>query len=110
VSGGNNGSIDVIPIGWLKEWIRDERLPRGWKYTHTQGFFDSVKMSTDLQNAMKKLTQEVDIADDEAVNGFSDSASSSDDSFFVSGEAADTTLPTSDSEDRTKRLDDGRGR
>lgn len=63
-------------------------------YTHTQGFFDSVKMSTDLQNAMKKLTQEVDMADDEAANGFSDGVSSSVDSFFVSGKAADTTLPT----------------
>ena len=50
------------------------------------------------------------MADDEASNGFSDSASSSDDIFFVSGEAADTTPPTSDLKDGTKMLDDGRGR
>jgi len=49
-------------------------------------------MSAHLQNVMKKLTQEVDMADDEVANGFSDSASSSDDSFFVSGEPADTAL------------------
>jgi len=113
VFGGKNGSIDGVPIEWLKEWIKDERLPRGWKYTHAQGLFDSVKMSTDIRNAMKRLAQEADQADDEEGKTFSDSASSSGDSFFISAEAPDTTPPTSDSEDGIlagKRLDDGGGR
>ena len=57
VFGGKNGSKDGIPVEWLKEWIRDERLPQGWKYTHTQGMCQSVRASTDIRNAMKAITE-----------------------------------------------------
>ena len=58
VFGGKNGSNDGVPIGWLKEWIKDERLPQGWKSTHKQGFFETIKTSADIRNAMKQLRQD----------------------------------------------------
>ena len=110
VFGGKNGSHDGVPIEWLKEWIQYERLPRGWKYTHTQGFLESAKAATDIRNAMKRLRLEMDVTDEKDGKAFSDSVSSSEDSFFIYGEARDTTPPTSDSEDgipAEKKSDDG---
>ena len=34
--GGLNGTQDGIPVEWLREWIRDERIPCGWKSTHSR--------------------------------------------------------------------------
>jgi hypothetical protein len=99
VFGGKNGSSDGVPVEWLREWFKDERLPQGWKYTHTQGFFESIRASADIRNAMKRLAEEDDSAKDVVGNALSDSSSSGEDSFFVSGDAHESTPPTSDSED-----------
>jgi hypothetical protein len=101
VFGGRNGARDGVLMKWLKEWFKHERLPRGWKPTHTQGIFLSIKMSMDIRNAMNRLAAEEDVADDEMGMALSDSASSSGDSLFISGEVSETTPPTSDSEDGT---------
>ncbi|KAG6849086.1 hypothetical protein H0H93_011396 [Arthromyces matolae] len=42
-----------IPIDWLREWIGHERLPKDWKPTHVEGFFDVVKRLDDIREAMK---------------------------------------------------------
>jgi len=101
VFGGKNGSNDGVPVEWLREWIKDERLPQGWKYTHTQGIFESIRASGDIRNAMKRLAEVEDPAEDVVGNALSDSSSSGEDSSFVSGsgEAHESTPPTSDSED-----------
>lgn len=107
VFGGKNGSKDGIPIRWLREWIKYERLPQGWKHTHTLGFFATVKMSTDIRNAMKQLSEGEDDTKDFGGRSLSDSVSSSEDSLFVSRESQETTPPTSDEEDGTVETKDG---
>lgn len=57
VFGREDGSKDSIPVPWLAEWIKDERLPQGWKYTHTQGIFKTIGASNDIRNAMTKMTE-----------------------------------------------------
>jgi len=95
VFGGEHG---CVPIKWFREWFKYERLPRGWKPTHTQGFRLTFKMSWAIRSAMKKINEEEDEEDDEVA--LSESISSSEDSFFTSGAAEETTPPTSDGEDR----------
>jgi len=99
VFGGKHGSQDGVPIRWLKEWLKYERMPRGWKPFYSQGFFQSVKTSGDIRSAMRKLADDEDAFEDEVAQALSDSASSSGDSLLVPGEVENTTPPTSDSED-----------
>lgn len=104
VFGGTNGSKEGIPVKWLKEWIKDERLPQGWNYTHTQGFFETIKTSGDIRSAMKRLVEKQESSAIETVaktvsDNDSPSASSSQGSLFVASETQDTTPQTSDSEE-----------
>ena len=56
--GGLNGAQDGIPVEWLREWFRDERIPRGWKSTHSQGFVATIKASGVIRAAMNKFVAE----------------------------------------------------
>jgi hypothetical protein len=64
--GGLNGAQDGIPVEWLREWIKDERIPRGWKSTHRQGFLVTIRASGVIRAAMKKLVEEEE--EDESKN------------------------------------------
>ncbi|KAG6848821.1 hypothetical protein H0H93_013732 [Arthromyces matolae] len=44
-----------VPVEWLREWIGHERLPKDWKPTHVEGFFDVVKRAKAILVAMKAL-------------------------------------------------------
>ncbi|KAG6826183.1 hypothetical protein H0H92_000808 [Tricholoma furcatifolium] len=45
--------IAGIPVEWLREWIGHERLPEGWKPTHTQSLLNTMKRSTEIRKAME---------------------------------------------------------
>lgn len=106
VFGGKNGSKEGIPVTWLTEWIKDERLPQDWKSTHTQGMFETIKASGDIRDEMKRMTE----SQGEAALGsgaFSDTLSdidsssnlSSKGSLFFSGEMHKITPPISVADD-----------
>jgi hypothetical protein len=44
-----------IPVDMLRAWFSEERLPEGWKPTHTQGLLETVETSTQLRNEMKRI-------------------------------------------------------
>lgn len=46
---------DGIPLTTLREWMRNERLPEGWKPTHNQGLWDTHERVKDIQDAMEKI-------------------------------------------------------
>ena len=44
-----------IPVDLLRDWLSNERLPYGWKPTHTQGLFETARTSRQLKEAMEKI-------------------------------------------------------
>jgi hypothetical protein len=44
-----------IPVDLLRDWLSNERLPDGWKPTHTQGLFETARTSRQLKEAMEKI-------------------------------------------------------
>lgn len=44
-----------IPVDMLRAWFSEERLPDGWKPTHTQGLLETIEASTQLRNEMKNI-------------------------------------------------------
>jgi hypothetical protein len=44
-----------IPVDMLRAWFSEERLPDGWKPSHTQGLLETIEASTQLRNEMKKI-------------------------------------------------------
>jgi hypothetical protein len=44
-----------IPVDLLRAWFSEERLPDGWKPSHTQGLLETMETSTELRNAMQKI-------------------------------------------------------
>ena len=44
-----------IPIEMLRTWFSEERLPDGWKPTHTHGLLETIETSKQLRNEMKKI-------------------------------------------------------
>lgn len=107
VFGGLNGAEDGIPLEWLKEWIRDERMPQGWKPTHSQGLLQTVKTSSVIRKAMEALLVKQDRDEKEqeeenvlVIDAGSDTSSSNGDSLFSprSQSFLETTPLTSDDE------------
>lgn len=49
---------DGIPLTTLETWMIEERLPDGWKPTHVQGLWDTIKRSKAIREAMVKITAE----------------------------------------------------
>jgi len=44
-----------IPVDMLRAWFSEERLPDGWKPSHTQGLLQTMETSSQLRNEMKKI-------------------------------------------------------
>ena len=40
---------------WLRDWFENDRLPRDWKPTHTQGLFNTVKRSKCIRQTMEDI-------------------------------------------------------
>ncbi len=51
-----------VPLEMLREWLTEERLPKDWKPTHTQGLLQTIRMAREIRNLMAT-------AKDEAVAG-----------------------------------------
>lgn len=47
-----------IPVDMLRVWLSEERLPDGWKPTHTQGLLETIRTSRKIYNEMKKIEDE----------------------------------------------------
>jgi len=47
-----------IPIDLMRIWFSEERLPDGWKPTHTQGLLQTIQASRQISNEMKKIEEE----------------------------------------------------
>jgi len=45
----------AIPVDMLRVWLSQERLPDGWKPTHTQGLLDTMRTTRQINNAMNKF-------------------------------------------------------
>ncbi|KAF8622443.1 hypothetical protein AX15_007026 [Amanita polypyramis BW_CC] len=53
---GRNTKNDTgVPRDWLKDWFENDRLPRDWKPTHTQGLLDTIKRSKCIRRTMEDL-------------------------------------------------------
>ena len=46
-----------IPVDVLRTWFTEERLPDGWKPTHTQGLIDTMRTSREITQEMKRLKE-----------------------------------------------------
>lgn len=44
-----------IPVDLLHTWFSEERLPDGWKPTHTQSLLETMGTASQLRNEMKKI-------------------------------------------------------
>ena len=44
-----------VPLGMLREWLAEERLPEGWKPTHTQGLLQTIRTAREIRNLMATL-------------------------------------------------------
>ena len=47
-----------IPVDYLKRWIKEERLPDGWKPDHTQGLLDVIHRSSQIRGVMNQMRKE----------------------------------------------------
>jgi Peroxidase, family 2 len=53
-----NSGKQGIPVDALRVWMSEERLPDGWKPTHTQGLLQTIHTSRHLSSHMKEIEQE----------------------------------------------------
>jgi hypothetical protein len=44
-----------VPLGVLREWLTEERLPEGWKPTHTQGLLQTIHTALDIHIQMATI-------------------------------------------------------
>jgi hypothetical protein len=49
--GGRTG----IPRKWLRDWFENDRLPHGWRPTHTQGLMDTIRRSSQIRYMMGQM-------------------------------------------------------
>ncbi|KAF7325139.1 Aromatic peroxygenase [Mycena kentingensis (nom. inval.)] len=52
------GGAPGAPLSWLRRWFAEERLPDGWKPTHTQTLRDVAKSAKEIRSEMRKLRSE----------------------------------------------------
>jgi len=45
----------AIPVDMLRVWLSQERLPDGWKPTHTQGLLETMRTTRQINDAMNKF-------------------------------------------------------
>ncbi|KAF8266211.1 Chloroperoxidase [Lactarius quietus] len=61
--GQGNGDHQGVPVDMLREWLTEERLPEGWKPTHTQGLLQTIRISWELRSLMT-MFKDADAAGD----------------------------------------------
>lgn len=47
-----------VPLDTLREWLAEERLPEGWKPTHTQGLLQTLRTAREIRSLMTTLKDE----------------------------------------------------
>lgn len=47
-----------MPLDMLREWLAEERLPEGWKPTHTQGLLQTIRTAREIRSLMVTLKGE----------------------------------------------------
>jgi hypothetical protein len=58
IFGQENTDGQSAPLDLLREWLVEERLPDGWKPTHTQGLLQTIRTARELRNQMATLRKE----------------------------------------------------
>ncbi|KAI0300583.1 Chloroperoxidase [Multifurca ochricompacta] len=53
-----NSDQQGIPLDMLRIWLSEERLPDGWKPTHTQGLLQTIRASRQIRTLMTKFKDE----------------------------------------------------
>lgn len=57
ILGGESATTEGIDLDVLDLWVRQERLPDGWKPSHTQGLYKTYKMATVIRERMKAIKE-----------------------------------------------------
>ncbi|KAG9309772.1 hypothetical protein JVU11DRAFT_10146 [Chiua virens] len=57
ILGGESAATEGLDLDILRLWVEQERLPDGWKPTHSQGLFKTYKMSTVIRERMKAMRE-----------------------------------------------------
>ena len=55
---GNADHHQGVPLDMLCEWLVEERLPDGWKPTHTQGLLQTIHSAWEIRNLMSTFKEE----------------------------------------------------
>ncbi|KAG2134871.1 Chloroperoxidase [Suillus bovinus] len=55
VLGGKDAAKNGVTISALHEWLQHERLPAGWKPDHTQGLYQTYKMTKYVRDRMGEI-------------------------------------------------------
>ena len=53
--GQNIGGRTGIPRKWLRDWFENDRLPYGWRPSHTQGLVDTMRRSSQIRKLMDQM-------------------------------------------------------
>jgi Peroxidase, family 2 len=53
-----NSGKQGIPVDVLRVWMSEERLPDGWKPTHTQGLLQTIRTAQQIRGQMREIEQE----------------------------------------------------
>ena len=56
--GRENAGHWGVPLEMLREWLTEERLPEGWKPTHTQGLLQTIRTARDIRIQMATFRAE----------------------------------------------------
>jgi hypothetical protein len=57
ILGGETAATEGLNLDVLRLWVRQERLPDGWKPDHTQGLYKTYKMATVIRERMKEMKE-----------------------------------------------------
>lgn len=58
IFGQGSGDHRGVPLDFLREWLTEERLPDGWKPTHTQGLLQTVRSTLEIGSLMATFKRE----------------------------------------------------
>ncbi|KAI9441393.1 Cloroperoxidase [Lactarius indigo] len=47
-----------VPLDMLRQWLAEERLPEGWKPTHTQGLLQTIRTAREIRSLMATFKNE----------------------------------------------------
>ena len=57
--GQNVGGHTGVPRKWLRDWFENDRLPYGWRPTHTQGLLDTMRRSSQIRKLMNQMRSQL---------------------------------------------------